>query len=285
LKNRLEKHRLKVRYAPSFTSHHDTFYPILPENPDRRRRVSDDSLSIGSHADQPSWDTGEDNLFLGVDPLSLKARLPPCPVPLYYFPETYPYSRYPVVASCLPRHLRPSNPALRVRIPDPWAQALQLFEHDPSIAKTSTQDSATSGPNQPRFKSYACYFIYSRPGQRHVQMLAPPGSTFDFAWDMFRKFFQKRVGVDWEDRHSAKKTFHTKDGEVDEIGGGDAANDRRWEFWGPLVASREKAEASDGNSQAEGSETRPSVTVLINAAKLTDKEAIGVGARTPPGGW
>ncbi|EXJ93277.1 hypothetical protein A1O1_01669 [Capronia coronata CBS 617.96] len=285
LKNRLEKHRLKVRYAPDFASHRSTFYPIMPENPDHRRKVSDDAVSTGTYEEQ--WfSRASANHAFGRGYLSqLQASLPACPVPLYYFPKPYPYSQYPVVASSLPRSLRPSNPALRVRIPDPWAQGLQLFEYDPSIATTSTSDSAAPNSNQPKFKSYACYFIYSRPGQRHVQMLAPPGSTFDFAWDMFRKIFEKRVGVDWEKRENAKRHLQPDQGQDDKCGGEDGANDRRWEFWGPLVASREKTDLDEKVPPVEGMESRPSVTVVINTARLTAAEAIDAQSRTPPAGW
>ncbi|EXJ80103.1 hypothetical protein A1O3_08389 [Capronia epimyces CBS 606.96] len=286
LRNQLEKHRLKVRYAPYFASHRHTFYPILPENPDRRRKVSDDVVSPDRCAQYLSSGSSGDDAFAEFGPRLLKASLPPCPVPLCYFPKPYPYSRYPAVASSLPRYLKPSNPALRVHIPDPWAQGLQLFEHDPAVAKTPTEDSTPTKPKQPRFKSYACYFIYTRPGQRHVQMLAPPGSTFDFAWDMFRKFFKRRVGVDWEDRESAKRRLQMADAQDGKIGGEDGANERRWDFWGPLVASwGGNDDPVEPAPSVEGRERRPSVTVVMNTTELTATEAIDAKAKTPPAGW
>lgn len=116
-------------------------------------------------------------------------------------------------------------------------------------------------------------------------MLAPPGSTFDFAWDMFRKFFKKRVGVDWEDRESAKKRVQPGDAQDGKISGGDGANDRRWEFWGPLAAIRGKKEAGDEVPSVEGRDRRPSVTVVMNPTELTEAEAIDAKAKTPPAGW
>ncbi|KAL2401648.1 hypothetical protein ABEF93_007687 [Exophiala dermatitidis] len=230
LKHRLEKHRLKVRYAPSFGCHHTTYYPMFPENPDRRRKISDDSLPSG------------------------------------------------IEENSLPRALRPSNPALRVHIPDPWAQALQLFEYDPALASKSAENAAGAKPQRPKFKSYACYFIYTRPGQRHVQMLAPPGSTFDFAWDMFRKFFKKRVGVDWEDRETAAQRSQTS---PDDSKGEDGSNDRRWEFWGPL-----KAKLKEEGACAVGEEKLlPSVTVVMNTSDMAATGGIDARAKTPDGGW
>jgi hypothetical protein len=173
-----------------------------------------------------------------------------------------------------------SNPHLRVRIPDPWAQGLQLFEYEPPKSESDDRDA-----NRMRTKEYACYTIYSRPGHRHVETLAPPGSTFDFAWNMFRKIFKHKVGVDWETREtSQKKPWKEEDGES-RVGGEDGADDERlWEFFGPL-RFREQIQAVEDESKDGGIERRPSATVVVNTPKLQGEQPLGIQAKTPEGGW
>jgi len=218
--------------------------------------------------------------------------LPPCPVPLYYFPKPYPYSKYPVVASSLPRSLRPSNPNLRVRIPNPWAQSLQFFESDPT-AQTKPPETphtpevpstARKGPTSAR--SYACYTVYTRPGQRYVTPLAPPRSTFDFAWEMFRKFFKKRVGVDWDSRESLQMNGDGPGREEGNLGGEDGPADGLFEFFGPAVA-KQHSESENPLDSIEARQRKPSVTVLMNTntdRAMSDRR-LDIQAKTPEGGW
>ena len=202
--------------------------------------------------------------------------LPPCPVPLFHFPKPYPYSAYPVVAGSLPKSLAFSNPFVRVRIPDPWAQTLQLFEHAPRDSEAQAKLT----------KEYACYTVYSRPGHRHVETLAPPGSTFDFAWNMFRKIFKQKVGVDWEDREPNQEgALEDSDGEC-RVGGEDGADDddEAWDFFGPLRFKQQSQGSSDAAAEAT-LDRRPSATVVVNSPEVMDEGQIEVRAQTPRGGW
>ena len=82
----------------------------------------------------------------------------------------------------------------RVRLHRPWAQRLQLYESN-----------ATP-------KLYACFEKHSKPGESPTaNMLAPVGSSFDTAFDHFKKFFNLKTGKAWDDRfqrmESAKGAF------------------------------------------------------------------------------
>lgn len=80
----------------------------------------------------------------------------------------------------------------RVRLHRPWAQRLQLYESN-----------ATP-------KLYACFEKYSKPGtDPATNMLAPVGSSFDVAFDHFKKFFKLKTGKTWEDR--LQKAVPSKD--------------------------------------------------------------------------
>jgi len=133
-------------------------------------------------------------------------------------------------------------------------------------------------------KSYACYTVYTRPGQRHVLTLAPPGSTFDFAWEMFRRFFRKRVGADWENRERLKRTSNDADGEEGKIGGEDGANDGLFDFFGPAILNQGR-EGDKSLDSAEPRQRKPSVTVLLNAEQSVSDDQLEVQAKTPDGGW
>ncbi|KEF51326.1 uncharacterized protein A1O9_12676 [Exophiala aquamarina CBS 119918] len=282
LRNRLEKHRVKVRYAPYFTFEHKTSYEVSHENPlvhhkrshvDARLACDKAMPSIGDRDSRPS--------MVKIASSESKAILPPCPMPLYYFPKPYPYSAYPVLASALPRKLTMSNPHLRVRIPDPWAQGLQLFEYEPPNTGAGHGDAS-----QKRTKEYACYTIYSRPGHRHVETLAPPGSTFDFAWNMFRKIFKQKVGVDWETRDMDREGERKDESEESRIGGEDGADDGRlWNFFGPLRLKQQAKSEEDQSTLNGGTERRPSATVVVNTPEVGEEQPIEVQARTPDGGW
>ncbi|KAK4940687.1 hypothetical protein LTR10_019197 [Elasticomyces elasticus] len=270
LNNRLERHRLKVRYAPYFSSQPATFYTICNQAPDRRRKLSDEGYFPTREYPVlgPDMDTN----------MSLRPTLPPCPVPLYFFPKPFPYSHAPVVATSLPKYLQPSNPSLRVHIPNPWAQTLQLFEYDPAL---NPKETMTCFSNEPPRKSYACYTVYTRHDQRYVSTLAPPGSTFDFAFAMFSKFFQKRVGMEWSERQNASNQSTQHERNMCGDGAGDAGF---FEFFGPVVVRQ----TSTSNAVVDSVETRqrkPSVTMLVNCLGAVKDELIDVKAKTPDEGW
>lgn len=300
LKNRLEKHRLKVRYA-SDLSPTPRFSRRIPREPVRcLQKDSDDKNHTGQHISGRF--PGEDTIigrWGQTGALLSRPIRPPCPVPLYYFPKAYPYSVHPVVASSLPPSLKLSNPDLRVHIPDPWAQGLQLFESESIIdAHTTTKEASITATRVPisseaslsdlRSKSFACYTIYSRPGHRHVQTLAPPGSTFDFAWDMFCKFFQKRVGVEWKEY----QTWRNGRPDVEEVdhgnlGGEDGADDENFfTVVGPLPFQAKAGDkTTEAAESAEGRTREPSVTVLMNMDEHAGHGETDTKAETPEGGW
>ncbi|KAI1615223.1 hypothetical protein EDD37DRAFT_511690 [Exophiala viscosa] len=270
LKNRLERHRLKVRYAPYFSLQPATFYTICNQGPDRQRKLSDEGY-FACPVSQPDMHT------MPMDGAAMSSRptLPPCPVPLYFFPKPYPYFHAPVVATSLPKYLTPSNPALRVHIPNPWAQTVQLFEYDPALNPNETM---TCFSNEPPRKSYACYTVYTRSDQRYVSTLAPPGSTFDFAFAMFSKFFHKRVGVEWSDRHDA--TVRSERNMC-----GDGAGDAGFfEFFGPVVVKQMSNNTAVGDS-VEARQRKPSVTMVVNCPGSVRDDQVDVKAKTPDGGW
>ncbi|KIW67950.1 hypothetical protein PV04_03929 [Phialophora macrospora] len=292
LKNRVEKHRIKVRYAPSFTSCHETFIPVSHQGVDPRRRKSDDSVTPSERLrDQSDGDAWSADGLLLEDPI-----LPPCPVPLYYFPKPYPYSKNPCIASSLPRRLTFANRNLRVPIPDPWAQSLQLFvSEEPTAVPQSANPkhsipSAVHHPNlqELRKKSYAAYTVYTKPGSRHIQTLVPAGSTFDFAWAMFSKFFKKKVGLEWTDLHNGwKKGLKLEHILKERFGGGDGAgDDERWEVLEPALAKR-CATGADAKpiKPDESEEKRPTVTVVVNTTELTTEDQMEARAVTPEEGW
>lgn len=292
LKNRLEKHRIKVRYAPSFSSQHDTFIPMTHQGVDRRRMKSDDSVSP---TERIKYSTYIDAVEYNDLPLDIPI-LPPCPVPLYYFPKPYPFSQNPCIESSLPRRLTPSNPSLRVRIPDPWAQSLQLFVSDEGPESIPTGDPKYSTPSafhqsnlqELRKRSYAAYIVYTRGRARHIQTLAPTGSTFDFAWTTFGKFFESRVGVKWNDLHSSWKRGIKFDNFLKGRFGGEdgAADSQHWDVVEPTVAYRPGPAAAEEKTKSDGDEEgRPAVTVVLSSSKVHNDDQIEARAMTPEDGW
>lgn len=284
LRDRVEKHRVKVRFAPYCVSEHQTSYEISHQNPHPRRANSDPDIRLGCDRPIPPVEDQQlPRLGVKVEVGSAKPCLPMCPVPLYYFPKPYPYSAYPVVAGHVPPTLSMSNPHLRVRIPDPWAQGLQLFEYQ------EPNDATGSKANPKRTKEYACYTIYSRPGHRHVETLAPPGSTFDFAWNMFQKMFKQKVGVDWEARKiSGAKPSEETDAESWTEGGDGGDGDRSWDYFGPLRLKQPTQVSLNEDGGMDGEmESEPSAMVVVNTATREPKWAMGVGvhAKTPENGW
>jgi WGR domain len=114
-----------------------------------------------------------------------------CPLPMYLFPASAGLSLYPVVGY---QDRFPPNQRPRVPIPRPWAQCLQLFE---------------SNAHPP---TYACYVKYTRRGASGREILAIPGSSWQLAFDAFRKFFKTKTRKDWNDRLDGKPVPISGDG-------------------------------------------------------------------------
>ncbi len=114
---------------------------------------------------------------------------------MYLFPASAGLSLHPVVGY---QDRFPPNAHLRVPIPRPWAQCLQLFESD-AIPHT-----------------YACYLKYSRRGVSGRDILAIPGSSWELAFDAFRKFFKTKTRKDWNDRLDGKPAPISSDGNSDD---------------------------------------------------------------------
>ena len=107
---------------------------------------------------------------------------------------------------------------------------------------------------------------------------------------MFRKFFKKRAGVDWEDRESLKTKRGSKLGDKEcKVGGEDGADEGDDEFFevlGPVVVKQDKRVAVEEVLESvESRERKPSVTVLVNTDKLSGKNQMDARAKTPEGGW
>jgi len=168
---------------------------------------------------------------------------------------------------------------------------LQLFEHDPMANATAAN--ANANEKEPKAKSYACYSIYIRPGHRYVTQLAPPGSTFDFAFTMFNKFFHKRVGVSWDDREQVnKKMDESADRDEDEwdLRGDGAGDDRFFKFFGPKIVKQQPGIDDGTGAEVEidsldGRQRKPSVTVLMNPRKDAPRDEMDLIAKTPDGRW
>ncbi|KIX99140.1 uncharacterized protein Z520_04716 [Fonsecaea multimorphosa CBS 102226] len=282
LKNRLEKHHIKVRYAPHFSSQHDNQYSMNYRPNEAKRPSSEKGVVPGRCLSCSPANGTKDRVFRVSGDPGANSTLPPCPVPMYFFPKPYPFSRNPVIESSLPRHLRPSNPKLRARIPDPWAFSLQLFETDP--ASTCGR---SIGHSRRGLKSYACYSIDTRSGMIHIQSLAPAGSSFDLAWDMFCNFFSRRVGVDWKDIHGEwKKGIPCERLLSEKPHGEDGADDG-----GCFGISRTRQlQGRNGEvytvfDSVEARSRKPSVTVLMNRHEHVAEDRLDVRAKTPERGW
>lgn len=88
---------------------------------------------------------------------------------------------------------------LRVPIYNPFAQQIQLYE---SNAEPHT---------------YATFVKYSRVGGSSKDILSPRGSSFDFALNIFKKFFEIKTGRVWDDRHDDSKIPDPKRNEEGEL--------------------------------------------------------------------
>lgn len=201
--NRLEQHRLKVRYAPFFC---------------------------------PFGLTSAFNTI-------------PCPLPLYYFTSPYPFSSYPTVSTSLPHRGR----ELRVRIPDPWAQCLQLYESD-------------SMPH-----TYAAFTTYiDRSGKIAHDTVAPVDSTFDLAKDAFKMFFKLRTGVEWESAPLAAGIKREDSAARERTLSHDGAGEWTYQLEYEVEEWRKGAR-------------KPSVTMVVSEEDAGEKW--DVRAKTPEGAW
>lgn len=166
---------------------------------------------------------------------------------MYLFPASAGLSLYPVVRYEDGPH---SNPRLRVPIPRPWAQCLQLFESD-AIPHT-----------------YACYVRYSRRGVSGREILAVPGSTWELAFDVFRKFFKTKTKKDWNDRLDGKAAPISSDGNADDPFRYEPPRDPR-EPKG-LVEQKtrlERAKESENQAGRDGS-----VTMIVPTIEISDND-------------
>lgn len=210
---------------------------------------------------------------------------PPCPVQHFRFPSPYPFSAYPVLEATLPGRFAfkrfSANRKLRVPIPNPWTHCLQLFESDAEL------------------RTYACYISYTvgRPGLKlEAEPLAPPGSAWDFSWDIFTKFFKLKTGVDWD---ASPDWGNARDDNGLRIDEGDAGmRNKRFEYLRPKPGLPQRL---GHNASAEGpaSETRitnepgrdattdrrPGVTMVMLGIAVPSPSDIDAVAQTPDGGW
>ena len=173
----------------------------------------------------------------------------PCPLPLYYFPSPYPFSSYPTVSSHLPQHGR----SLKVRIPDPWAQCLQLFESD-SIPHSYTAISTH----------------LNRNGKVNHDVVAPSDSTFNLAKDAFKMFFKLRTGVEWESAPRAADIKREDSAARERTLSHDGAGDWTYQLEYEVEACQKGAR-------------KPSVTMVVSEEDAGEKW--DVRAKTPDGGW
>jgi len=119
-------------------------------------------------------------------------------------------------------------------------------------------------------------------------MLVPLGSTFDFAWSMFTKFFAKKTGIEWVDVHNGwQKGIKVEEIIKERFGGEDgAADNQRWDMLEPPMTIRRVAGAGKGSAESrEARERRPSVTVVMNTAEVMAAGRVEARAKTPEDGW
>jgi WGR domain len=164
---------------------------------------------------------------------------------MYLFPTSVGLSLHPVVRY---QDRFPSTYQVRVPIPRPWAQCLQLFESD-AIPHT-----------------YACYVKYTRKGTSGREILAIPGSSWELAFDAFRKFFKTKTRKDWNDR---------LDGKAAPISGDGSADDPfRYEppkgYHEPKGLVQQKTRLQRAQEAQSGSDE--SVTMIVPTIEISDDE-------------
>jgi len=184
-----------------------------------------------------------------------------CPLPMYFFPASAGLSLYPVVCY---QHQPPSNSRVRVPIPRPWAQCLQLFESD-------------AMPH-----TYACYVKYTRKGASGREILAIPGSSWELAFDAFRKFFKTKTKKEWSERLDGKPARISNDGNADEPFRYEPPQGRHE----PRGLVEQKTRLERANEARLGEDD--SVTMIVPTIEISDDDDVDgsllkVQASTPPG--
>jgi hypothetical protein len=117
--------------------------------------------------------------------------------------------------------------------------------------------------SQPR--TYSVYSIYSRKGSKAaIAWIAPIGSSWEFAWERFRWFFEKKTGVAWESRLTPR--FHKCCENTNEAGACDHFEYRIPGHGKPkgLVLGKPQSKKEVG--------TLPEMTVLVPGVEMDGKD-------------
>lgn len=140
----------------------------------------------------------------------------------------------------------PHHRFIRVPVYRPHAQQLQLYE-------------SNAEPHV-----YATYIKYSRVGTSASDLLAPPGSTFEFAMSVFKKFFKIKTGTRWEERMNDKLPEPKKDAK-----GNPLPEDEGWFRYEPptglLASLAMKIESSMSIKDPSNKECLPSQTTGLGS--------------------
>ncbi|KAF7502874.1 hypothetical protein GJ744_004969 [Endocarpon pusillum] len=131
--------------------------------------------------------------------------------------------------------------------------------------------------------TYACYVKYTRKGASGREVLAIPGSSWEVAFDAFRKFFKTKTRKDWNDRLDGKPVPISSDGNADDP--------FRYE---PPQGRHEPRGLVEGKTRLErANEIKPdgddSVTMIVPTIEISDDDDVGEKSHmdphacTPPG--
>lgn len=189
-----------------------------------------------------------------------------CPTPLYNYPRTGPLSFCPCILLSLPPELkyRPTNPYLRVPIPMPWAQTLQIFESD-------------ALPHR-----YMCISKFTTRGKAGTAHLTPIGSQYDITMAAFKKFFKLKTGIAWEARLESSKE---RKNSACEVGDGGFDGSHLFKYMQPAAEEPQGAmRQKTRKEELKENKNKPEATVLLPYVELSKAE-LDVSARTPEAGW
>ena len=132
--------------------------------------------------------------------------------------------------------------------------------------------------------TYACYVKYTRKGTSGREILAIPGSSWDLAFDAFRKFFKTKTKKDWNNRLDGRPAPISSDESADDL--------FRYE---PPQGSREPKGLVEQKTRLERAKETysardDSVTMIVPTIEISDDEddeeeesRLKVQAWTPPG--
>ena len=140
-----------------------------------------------------------------------------------------------------------------MRVPDPWAMCLQLYETNKS---PSTYVAVSTHLN--------------RCGKITHDTVAPKFSTFSLAKDAFGLFFKLRTGVEWESRPKVGVEARQEPTKRERTLSHDGAGDWTYQL-------KHGVEAWKRGGRKE------SVTALVSEECVGDNW--NVRAKTPEGGW